>query len=118
MEAAGHAWNSVGAPVYDVKSARRIASVPTRGGGGPSTWTDPQGNTVTIEGGPLRMFSSEGKLLWTYPSPWTGVGGSHSAPRSKRGRTIGENYVLGSVRVSHGVGEVFASTPTWASATS
>ena len=43
------------------------------------------------------MFSSEGKLLWSYPSPWTGVAGSHSAPRCKRGRTIGENYVLGSV---------------------
>jgi hypothetical protein len=101
-------WNRVGAPVYDVKSARRIASVPSRGGGGPSTWTDSQGNTVTIEGGPLRMFSSQGKLLWSYPSPWTGVGGSHSAPRSKRGRTIGENYVLGSVRVNSSIGEVFA----------
>ena len=36
------------------------------------------------------------------------MGGSHSAPRSKRGRTIGENYVLGSVPVGHGIGEVFA----------
>ena len=101
-------WTSAGVPIYDVKSAERIASVPSRSGAGPSTWTDSQGNTLTIEGGVLRMFSSKGKLLWTYPSPWTGVGGSHSAPRCKRGRTIGENYVLGSARVNAHVGEIFA----------
>ncbi|HEX4147182.1 MAG TPA: sugar-binding protein [Pirellulales bacterium] len=101
-------WTGAGVPVYDVKSAERIAAVPTRGGPGPSTWTDSDGNTLTIEGGPLRMFSSEGKLLWTYPSLWTGVAGSHSAPRCKRGRTIGENYVLGSAQLDTSIGEVLA----------
>ena len=36
------------------------------------------------------------------------MGGSHSAPRCKRGRTIGENYVLGSAQLDTSIGEVFA----------
>lgn len=98
-------WNAAGAPVYDVKAATMLASVQVGGFPDSSSWTSLRGETL-IGQNPMMMFSTEGKLLWTYPNPWPGVHGSHTAASPRRGRIIGPLFVLGSAEVE-GLGEVF-----------
>lgn len=98
-------WNGCGAPVYDLRDAKRIARVACLGGVDSSIWADTKGQTL-IGQNPMMMFSPDGKLLWTFPNRWPGVHGSFTAPLAKRGQIIGPLYVLGSAQVP-GVGEVF-----------
>ncbi len=99
-------WNTVGAPIYDVREAKKIVDMPFGGWGDSFSWANREGK-VLIGDNPMTMFSSDGKLLWTYPNPWPGVHGSHTAPKAKRGRIIGPLFVCGSADVE-GLGEVFA----------
>ncbi len=100
-------WNSAGAPVYDLAAATKIVDQPLLPQPeGPSEWADPQGNLV-INQSPLQMFSPDGALLWSYPNPWPGVHGSHTAPAAHRGRILGPLYVLGSAQMPNAIGEVF-----------
>lgn len=100
-------WNSVGAPIYDVKDAKKIVEIEVAGFPDSFSWANKEGKVLLGEN-PMMMFSPEGKLLWSYPNPWPGVHGSHTAPKSKRGRVIGPLFVCGSAQVGNGVGEVFA----------
>lgn len=100
-----HSWSAAGVPEYRIGDAIKIADVPVRGFVDSSMWTDPSGDTL-IGQNPLMMFSPKGRLLWTYPNPWPGVHGSHTAPAARRGRVIGPLWVLGSANVQH-VGSAF-----------
>ena len=95
-------FNVVGAPVYDPRDVKRV--VKDHGNWMCDTWVDGQGQ-VWVDDNPLRVYSAEGRLRWTYPNQWQGVGGSHSAPADKRGRLIGTLFALGSAEVPK-VGEV------------
>jgi hypothetical protein len=53
------------------------------------------------------MFRPDGAVAWTYPSPWTGVHGSHTAPKERLGQLVGPLGVMGTARVD-GLGEIFA----------
>lgn len=99
-------WNKVCAPIYDVRDAKKIVDMPVAGFPDSFSWANKEGKVLLGEN-PMMMFSPEGKLLWSYPNPWPGVHGSHTAPKSKRGRIIGPLFVCGSAQVK-GVGEVFA----------
>ncbi len=99
-------WNKVGAPLYDVREAKKIVEMPWVPVDSFS-WANREGKVLLGEN-PMMMFDPEGKLLWTYPNPWPGVHGSHTALKAKRGRVIGPLFVCGSVEVGNGVGEVFA----------
>ncbi len=99
-------WNKSGAPVYDLNDADRFARQPESMNLDVFIWHDRLGQTLVGQG-PLMMFSSAGKLLWTYPNRWPGTQGSPTAPQAKRGRLIGTLDVLGAARVGHKVGDVF-----------
>ncbi|NOY81841.1 MAG: hypothetical protein GXP31_12670 [Kiritimatiellaeota bacterium] len=97
-------WNAVGAPVYDIRDTRRVVCEK------PlwflnSVWADHEGNVLLNES-PMKMYTAEGRLLWTYPNAWPGVHGSHRAPKDRRGLLIGPLKVIGSVMLD-GVGELF-----------
>ena len=98
-------FNKYGVPIYDYKDIKIIASEKPIYFGDSFGWADNKGN-ILVGQHPLMMFSPDGKLLWTYPNPWPGVHGSHTAPQSKLGRIIGPLYVLGSADLE-GVGEIF-----------
>lgn len=100
-------FNSVGAPVYSLKDAKRIFALsnPLPVEDDPQGWCDLKGN-ILINHNPLEMFTQEGKLLWRYPNPWSGVHGSSSAPRANPGILVGPLYVIGSANLEN-VGEIF-----------
>jgi hypothetical protein len=100
-------FNSVGAPVYSLKEAKRIFALsnPLPVADEPQGWCDAKGN-ILINHNPLEMFTQEGKLLWHYPNPWSGVHGSHLAPKAYPGRLIGPLYVIGSANLDN-IGEIF-----------
>ncbi len=98
-------WNGVGAPEYLLNSAKMIAQFPVSNFPDSFIAADAHGHILLAQS-PMMMFSNKGELLWTYPNPWSGVHGSHTAPMSKRGRIIGPLYVLGSATAPHNVGEV------------
>ena len=53
------------------------------------------------------MHSPDGRVAWTYPSDYTGVHGSHSAPKARRGLLLGPLGVLGDAHLED-IGQIFA----------
>jgi hypothetical protein len=107
-------WTDDGVPVYDPDQAVQFAASPYMG---EAVWVSDEGHVLTkanIPGAgrpnnqrdPLVMFRPDGSIAWTFPSPWTGVHGSHTAPRTKRGRLVGPLGVCGTARLD-GVGQIF-----------
>lgn len=108
-------WSKTGVPVYDPAQAETIVASPYMG---QAAWLSREGHLLTLanipnklaEDGrrdPLVMYRSDGSIAWTFPSPWTGVHGSHTAPKQKRGLFIGPLGVFGEGEVE-GVGEILA----------
>jgi len=107
-------WTGGGIPVYDPGKAERIAASPYMG---QAAWLSHEGNVLTLGNigsqvsgrrrDPLVMVRPDGSVAWTYPSNWTGVHGSHTAPKEKRGQLVGPLGVFGQARVE-AVGQVFA----------
>ena len=107
-------WNSAGVPVYFPERAEKIASTSMDS---QAAWVDGKGNLLTIadqpgrDGNgktePIAMWTPQGELAWTYPSPYSGVHASHAAPKGKPGELIGILGVIGEARLNR-VGEVFA----------
>jgi len=56
---------------------------------------------------PLTAVDPAGKVLWTYPSDYVSVHGSHKAPAPRPGLLIGPSSFYGAATVSAEVGEVF-----------
>lgn len=90
-------WWPGGAPKYPplneaVKSARPI-DLPPDTNSAEST-VDRFGNIV-LNSSPMRAFSPDGRLLWTYPNRWVGVHGSHDAPLPTPGELQGVLFFSG-----------------------
>jgi hypothetical protein len=108
-------WTDKGAPVYEPEQAELMAESPYMG---EAAWLSAEGNLLTLanipgqgrprrQRDPLVMFRPDGSIAWTFPSPWTGVHGSHTAPKEKRGQLVGPLGVFGEASLK-GVGEIFA----------
>jgi hypothetical protein len=104
-------WTDRGVPVYDPHKAQLITASPYLG---EAAWLSGEGNLLALGNipgnfasrDPLVMYKPDGSIAWTFPSPWTGVQGSHTAPKEKRGQLIGPLGVCGEARID-GVGEIF-----------
>lgn len=107
-------WTDDGVPVYKAGDAKMMFSNPIMG---EAAWLSDQDELLVYtnlssltrpnkERDPLTMFRMDGSVAWTYPSPWTGVHGSHTAPKEKRGQLVGPLGVIGRGNIN-GVGEIF-----------
>ncbi len=108
-------WTPEGTPVYDPAKAQLLVQTPLMG---QAAWISPEGNLLTLanlpgknrpnrERDPITMFRPDGSIAWFYPSRWTGVHGSHTAPKEKRGQVLGPLGVMGRADLEN-VGEIFA----------
>jgi hypothetical protein len=108
-------WTANGVPVYDPDRAERIAASTYMG---EAAWLSSEGHLLTLgnipatgrpdrQRDPLVMFRPDGTVAWTFPSPWTGVHGSHTAPKEKRGQLVGPLGVCGQARFEQ-AGEILA----------
>ena len=103
-------WTKSGAPIYNPDQAVLVVDNLRNNNSGDSAGLaalDSRGNLLTTYV-PLTMFRPDGSTLWTYPNPWPGVHGSHSAPQMMNGRLIGPLECRGMVTLGNGVGEVFS----------
>ena len=108
-------WTEAGAPVYEPADIRLLAESPYMGqaariiGGGNllTLGNIPSGTRPGGRRDPLVVYRPDGSIAWTYPSPWTGVHGSHTAPKEKRGLLIGPLGVAGDATLPE-VGGIFA----------
>ena len=90
-------WWPGGAPKYpalnDAVKAARTIDLPLNDRAAEST-VDRFGN-ILLNSSPMRAFSSDGRLLWTYPNRWVGVHGSHDAPLPTAGELQGVLFFTG-----------------------
>jgi hypothetical protein len=104
-------FTKCGAPVYDLKTARQLPPMQ-----GPLSSPD---NRVVLSvddpwnsaypGQGLRCYEVEtGKHLWTYPSPWAGVHGSHRAPGPAPGLIRGAFGIVGNATLPEPAGRAWA----------
>jgi len=56
---------------------------------------------------PLQALAPDGRTLWTYPSDYVSVHGSHRAPSATPGLLIGPSSIYGTAFVNKAIGEVF-----------
>ncbi len=56
---------------------------------------------------PLQALDAGGNVLWTYPSDYVSVHGSHRAPAPRPGLLIGPSSIYGTAMINPQVGEVF-----------
>ena len=90
-------WWPGGAPKYPplneaVKAARPIDLPP--GSNMVESTVDRFGNTL-LNSSPMRAFTSDGRLFWTYPNNWVNVHGSHDAPLPTAGELQGVLFFSG-----------------------
>jgi hypothetical protein len=90
-------WWPGGAPKYPplneaVRAARPIDLPP--GSNGVESTVDRFGNML-LNSSPMRAFSPEGRLLWSYPNRWVNVHGSHDAPLPTAGELQGVLFFSG-----------------------
>ena len=107
-------WDDAGVPMYTPNKARRIAAASMDVY---ATWVDKDGHLLAIADqpgknkdgttDPITMWTAQGNLAWTYPSPYSSVHASHAAPKGRQGELIGTLGVLGSAELP-GVGQIFA----------
>ncbi len=52
-------------------------------------------DNILFNSSPMRAFAPDGRLLWTFPNRWVGVGGSHSSPLPTAGELQGVLFFSG-----------------------
>ncbi len=62
---------------------------------------------VYLNQSPLQAMAPDGKILWTYPSKYVSVHGSHNAPAAMPGLLIGPSSIYGRAKINDDIGEVF-----------
>jgi hypothetical protein len=106
-------WADAGAPVYEPEKAELILSSPYLG---EAAWVNERGEFLTYGNlrnparkltDPLVMYKPDGAIAWTYPSDYSGVHGSHTAPKERRGLLIGPLGVYGTAQLKE-AGQIFA----------
>jgi len=98
-------WTKAKAPIYDLSKAKPV-SVPSDPPCGPSGIVLSKGNII-FTGIPIAGINPNGEIEWTYPNPWGGVHGSHTAPSPKDDRVIGTLRVIGKGNLPE-IGEIVA----------
>jgi hypothetical protein len=111
-------WTACGAPLYDLDQAKRIAGpedARNRGGMGAQRghgsvdgklmlWNAPYG----VDHGTVDCYDiASGKCLWTYPSNFTGVHGSHRACAPEVGMLRGAYDIAGAAQLPPPVGGIW-----------
>ena len=98
-------WNAQGAPVYTFESATTIPFT----GGAEHIAALPDATLIVNAKPQLQGIDiTSTKLQWTYPNPWAGVQGSHSADVPAPGRLIGPLSITGFAAVGGQAGTLFA----------
>ena len=98
-------WNARGAPLYTFESA---TAIPFSGGAEHVAALSDATLIVNAKPQLQGIDIASGKLQWTYPNPWAGVQGSHSADVPAPGRLIGPLSITGSAAVGGQTGTLFA----------
>lgn len=101
-------FTQCGAPVYDLKTAIQLPLM-----SGPLSSPD---NRLVLsvdhehpDGSAFRCYdAAAGKLLWTYPNPWSGVHGSHRAPGPATGLIRGAFGIVGNAMLPKPAGAIWA----------
>lgn len=98
-------WNAHGAPIYTFESATTIPY----SGNAQHVLALPDGTLVVNAKPQLQGISiASGKKEWSYPNPWQGVQGSHTADVPAPGRLIGPLSITGFAQVGGQTGTLFA----------
>jgi len=85
-----------GAPDYSLKRALDSAvSLDFQPSGESATSIQDHFGREIFDDTPMRGVGKDGRILWTFPNRWVGVGGSHEAPLPKPGEMQGVLYFLG-----------------------
>jgi len=98
-------FSACGAPTYDLANAKEL---PIPGASAPLPSPDNR-LIASCEESIFRCYEvATGKLLWTYPSTFSGVHGSHNAPGPVTGLIRGAFGFVGSASLPKPVGAVWA----------
>ncbi|XHR29820.1 MAG: FlgD immunoglobulin-like domain containing protein [Chthoniobacteraceae bacterium] len=94
-----------GEPVYDIEHPKVIE--PEVVGSNLNMSQGGKGGRLFLNQNPLTGIDKNGKVIFTYPSQFVSVHGSHKAPSSKPGLLIGPSSFLGTADMGGDIGEVF-----------
>jgi len=98
-------WNTHGSPVYTFESATTIPYT----GNAQHVAALPDGTLIVNAKPQLQGIDiASGRIKWTYPNPWQGVQGSHTADVPAPGRLIGPLSITGFAPVGGQTGTLFA----------
>lgn len=109
-------WTPCGAPEYDLTKAKVLPGKPDGRGGMGAQWdlVSEDGRFVLYNGFYAQAHSDlpcydveSGKLVFSYPSNYTGVHGGHSAPPARQGLIRAAYDIVGTVKMPQPVGNVF-----------
>jgi hypothetical protein len=92
-----------GAPRYRFDAAEIVRPVH----GGEGMLAVGRDGRLYLNQSPLTGLDRTGKTLWTYPSGYVSVHGSHRAPAAAPGLLIGPSSIYGTAFVSPEIGELF-----------
>jgi hypothetical protein len=93
-----------GVPRYSFDSAETVVREGPVGGEG--MMAVGRDGRLYLNQSPLTAVDRSGKVLWTYPSDYVSVHGSHRAPAARPGLLIGPSSFYGTAFVNDEVGEV------------
>jgi hypothetical protein len=98
-------WNTRGAPIYSFESATTIPYT----GSAEHVTASPDGMLIVNAKPQLQGIDiASGQQRWSYPNPWEGVQGSHTADFPAPGRLIGPLSITGFATVDSKTGTLFA----------
>jgi len=111
-------WTACGAPQYDLTQAKKLAgpeNARNRGGMGAQRGHGSADNKYMLYNGTYGDDHStvdcydieSGKLLWTYPSNFTGVHGSHRACAAEVGMMRGAYDIAGAAKLPAPIGNIW-----------
>ncbi len=98
-------YTAGGTPNYSFDTMTKITPQGEMGGEGMIAVG--RDNRIYLNQSPLQAMATDGKILWTYPSQYVSVHGSHNAPASAPGILIGPSSFYGRAKINDEVGEVF-----------
>ncbi len=102
-------YTESGAPIYDISHPRFLpVDLKVLGeGNGEGMIRGGTDGIVYLNQDPIIAVDRNGHVLFTYPSHFTSVHGSHDAASAKPGYIIGPSSILGTANVGGEAGEVF-----------
>jgi hypothetical protein len=98
-------FSPAGSPLYSLASASKVK--PACGASSIGMLMVGRDGRRYLNQSPLTAVDATGAVLWTYPSDYVSVHGSHKAPAPRPGLLIGPSSFYGAATISPEVGEVF-----------